>query len=428
MNSSEKKVSDRSLSIEPTPFQLRDEISAFRPAVIGLVGSSLGLVINFSYLVVVARSLDSSSVSGVAVLSGIILVLGISCTAIQVTTSRGVATTTEQHSIQEGGPTWTSRIMRVGAVSSLLWIIVSQFIADLLNLSYWEVSSVALFFVIYPLLAIELGKLHGSNRITAWVILGLLGAFLRLILGAATSVFVRTATAVSLAQSFAMSLLLVVTYRFSRRTKTPQLRFRSKSFLVSFACLGLFAALSNLDVILAKALLNSVDAAQYSIIATFSKSLVGVVGIIGMVIFPRLASVRRESGSINRTVRLTAIVTILITLLLAFPAATVASHAIVPVFGSTYEPTINHLGLAAAISVPWSGVYVATHSRLVESTWRLSAILLLGSTINLAMLVTLVTSIESLLIVQAVVGTVTLIVLIIVPTHSGREPSISAHM
>jgi len=386
--------------------------------VVGVLGSILGFIVGAAYTVLLARILSPGSLGGFAALSGVFMTVTIASTAIQVTTSRSVAFSEISNTEQPRSTTWTVQVLCVGALASVIWSIASISFAELLNLTFLETVSIAPLFIIYPALAISLGKLHGSGRTTAWTLLGLLGSVSRLLFVGITALFTGSIFALNIALTSSFLVLLVVTAAFSRKTKTPPIRFGSRPFLVSLLTLGVFAVLSNIDIVLARMTLESTKSGQYAIISNFTKTCANLLGILGTLLFPKLAIVRRTSRSINSFVRQIILVATVFSILLALPIYYFGRLSIVPIFGSEYKSLLTHLGLASITFVPWTGVYVAVYCRLVESTWRLALLLITNTIISLFLIFYLVVDIQSMLLVYGLTGSFSLLTLLLVPTHN----------
>ena len=347
----------------------------YRNIAAGFIGSVVGVGVNGIFSIVLARTLDTDELGAVSALFGVISMVALACSAVQIATSRAVATNQNVSAVTEQKSTWTRQVLLLGMLGALLWPAISLQVARLLKLGYWEVASATPVFLLSAGLALEFGKIHGSNRIMAWMVLAQLGTVLKLLFVGFAILIQRSVLAVSIALTLSMAAILLSTFMVSRNIRTPPLHFLGKQFLVSFTSIGIFAILLNLDVIIARVVLEADESGQYAILSLFYKTIASILGVVGTVVFPRFASIRSTSGSVNARVRVVTLGMSVTALLLSYPIGFVGTHLIGTVVGPGYETATRSLMLAALVSIPWTGVQVAVQCRLVESTWRLTTVL-----------------------------------------------------
>ena len=389
----------------------------FGDIVAGLAGSLLGLVVNGGYSILLARSLRPETLGGYSSLSGIVSAVSLAFLAVQLSTSHEIATLQVPKTLRQESLNLGRHIFYVGLFSAIVWTFVSLFLASPLKLTFWETASIAPSFVIIAVLSVELGKIHGSGRIRVWTAISQSGLVLKLLTVASVMAFSRTLISINLALAVSLLLTLGISSLTTREIDTPALRLNGKQLGTSFTGLGSYALLANLDVVAARILLGASESGQYAIIALFYKTYAGIFGVIGVVLFPRLAATRSQADSINARVRWAILGAAAAALFCSYIAARMSGHFLVPVFGSAYEPVRTQLLLASFVAVPWTGVYVAVFCRLVEKTWRLSTLLLGSTVIGVALLLVFAGDTRTLLLCCGGVGVLVLLSLIIVPTH-----------
>jgi O-antigen/teichoic acid export membrane protein len=97
-----------------------------------------------------------------------------------------------------------------------------------------------------------------------------------------------------------------------------------------------FAVLSNFDVVLAKLVLDSHASGEYAALATIEKIVVFLPGAVALLMVPSAAKARTSAGSAHKVLRVSALVVLAATTLVAVPAM-VAPHLVIEtMFGSDY--------------------------------------------------------------------------------------------
>jgi len=383
----------------------------------GIAASLVGVLVNGTYTVLLARTLEPNILGGISSLFGMVATIGLVSSAVQVSTSRAIASPETPSNQRNQRWTWARQVVWVGTFGAILWLVVSIRLAPELKLRYMDVASIAPLFVLTSALAVELGKIHGSSRVVAWAVLGQVGSVLKLVFVGSAILVSKSVFSVTFGMTLAMSVTTLLTFSVSWKIETPTIRLLDKSFLVSCAGLGTYAALTNLDVFLARVLLDPHESGQYAVLSLFYKTVVVILGVVGLVIFPKLASLRALSESVNGKIRVATLGMTAIAFLVAYPLGLAGNRFVVPILGSDYEPASSQMILAAFVAIPWTGVYVAVYCRLVERTWRLSLVLLTSLTVATATSVLKVEMFQGLLIWYGFVGLVSLLLLIVVPTH-----------
>ena len=97
-----------------------------------------------------------------------------------------------------------------------------------------------------------------------------------------------------------------------------------------------FAVLSNFDVLLAKLVLNPTNSGRYAALATIEKIIFFLPGAVALLMVPRAAKVRGARGDATKVLRVSALIVVGATLLVALPAALDPRFVVRTMFGAHY--------------------------------------------------------------------------------------------
>jgi O-antigen/teichoic acid export membrane protein len=110
----------------------------------------------------------------------------------------------------------------------------------------------------------------------------------------------------------------------------------SSAALSASAAFIAFAVISNLDILLAKFILDSHDSGLYAALVTLEKVVIFLPGAVAIVMVPNAARARHSPEATKRVLRIAALLTIITTLAAAVPAAVAPELVLKVMFGNRY--------------------------------------------------------------------------------------------
>jgi O-antigen/teichoic acid export membrane protein len=189
------------------------------------------------------------------------------------------------------------------------------------------------------------GILQGLERFVALGLVLLFIAFSRIAFGVPWALAEGGAGGALLGQALGNALALLAVGWFARErllragtgaaTAGIFRRPDQRALAASGAFMG-FALLSNLDIVLAKLLLDGREAGQYAVLATIGKIIVFLPGSIALVMVPNAARARHTTGSAASVLRTAGLLVLLTALVFAVPAGLEPRLVIETMFGSRY--------------------------------------------------------------------------------------------
>lgn len=244
----------------------------------------------------------------------------------------------------------SAHVSVIGVGAGIVYVIATPLVVDLLALRH-EGAALALtpVLVLAFALPLALGVLQGLERFTAYGLLLLATAVARIGFGLPWAAVEHGAGGALGGQAVGMILVLGATAWLMRDLiigrgtgaattglkRTPDARTLS----ASAAFMG-FAIVSNLDVILAKILLNPYQAGVYAALSTVGKVIIFLPTAIAVVMVPSAAKARLE-GSSARVLRISALLVCATSALAAIPAILAPRLIIKIMFGSKYLSAVN---------------------------------------------------------------------------------------
>ncbi|WP_299057591.1 oligosaccharide flippase family protein [uncultured Nocardioides sp.] len=333
-------------------------------------------VTTYGFTILAARLLGPAEYSAVAALMGLLLVINVVSLGLQATGARQVAAAPEAREEIE------ARILRAGRRSGLVLALVCLLLAPVVTLVL-DLSSplpallVALAAAPLSLMGAQAGVLQGEEHWgplsaiyvaagTGRLVLGGLGL---LLLGDATGAMAGVAVG-------AVVPVLVGSWVLRRRRSAPVARSSTRMILREVAhnshALLAFFALSNVDVVLARVVLDAENAGLYAGGLILTKAVLFLPQFVVVIAFPRMAS----GADRSRATRLSLLATALIGAVATAGAAVLSGLAVVFVGGSAYrdiEPLIWVFAavgtLLAMIQILVYQVVADQHRRAVLVVW-----------------------------------------------------------
>ena len=243
----------------------------------------------------------------------------------------------------------SAHVMVYSTVLGILYIVAIPLIADVMNLQSASTAvALAPMLVLSFFTPIAFGILQGLERFVALGFVMLWIAVSRILFGVpwALSNFGHGPGGAFLGMAVGNLTALLVVAWIIRRQRAPaglgaaragvRRRVDSRQVAAGAAFIA-FAALSNLDVILAKLLLNARESGEYAALATVEKIIVFLPGAVALLMVPMAAKARVGRQSTQRVLRLSALAVAGATVLVALPAVLAPSFVISTMFGANYS-------------------------------------------------------------------------------------------
>ena len=264
------------------------------------VASIVGIALTYVFLLAAGRVLGAEDYGGLAALLGLLAIVLLPASALQMAVSREVA-----REVASGEPTaagaFTRAVLRLAALATVPLVagclVVSPALARLLGVPTEAVALTAVGLGGAFVTPVALGAIQGYQRFRALAVMYVLPLALRLVLFAIAiwagfrlggAVF-ATAVAGLAAAAVAVALIrhpLRESVGIARPSVGPFLRYLVP---VVVGLIGI-AALTNLDVLIVKARFPAAEAGDYAAASAFAKVAFFVPAAILAVLFPRTAA------------------------------------------------------------------------------------------------------------------------------------------
>jgi len=382
----------------------------------GVIAVAMGVMNlgTYGFTIIAARLLGPSEYGALAALMGVLLVVNVASLGLQATGARRVSAAPEELAQIEADvlvATYRSAIV-VGVVC----LAAAPLVANLLRLDEW-LSAAMLAATAVPLTVMggQAGILQGERR---W--LPLAGVYLavglgRVACGTAMMVLHRSTLSAMIGVAAGAVLPVVVgTLALREPARRSGLTGRSRRvirelFHNSHALLAFFA-LSNVDVVMARVLLDEHQAGLYAGGLILAKAVLFLPQFVVVIAFPSMSEVGAKVSML-----LEALASVLLIGLLATAAAWLLPRIAVEfIGGSAYGDLSDRLWAFAALGTIWAmtqllvyNVVARQNKRAVALVWLALVVLvsLSGTVSSIQTLLTLVLTVEStLLVVLLVLG------------------------
>ena len=275
-------------------------MSGARSGALLATASIVGIGLTYVFLLAAGRALGAEDYGGLAALLGLLTVVLLPASALQMAVSREVSREVASGQGTEAGA-FVRAVLRLAALATIplvaFCLILSPALASLLSVPTSAVVVTALGLGAAFVSPVALGAIQGYQRFNALAVMYVLPFALRLALLAAAigagfqlggAVFAAAAAGLAAA---AVALLLI---RDALRRSATIPRPKVAPFLrylvpVVIGLIGI-AALTNLDVLIVKARFTGAEAGDYAAASAFAKVAFFVPAAILAVLFPRTAA------------------------------------------------------------------------------------------------------------------------------------------
>jgi len=367
-----------------------------------LVATSVANVLAYGYQVVMARLLRPEQFAILTALFGILILESISSQVIQSATAKLAAqyrARNEEAALHAFVRRWAVRVGAASAVLGAIVALLSGVIANALSLPALSVTLLGLTLFLALVFTFGLGLLQGLARFV-WMGTALISqAAGRLAVGVALvlagfgvdGAFIGATAAIAVSLVVAAIPLLPLLSAARGSAVTHELgSTETRFFALSAVVLLAYAALTNVDAVLARSLLSPEAAGAYAGAITMGKIVLFAPIAIGFLLLERTARAHALGEDTDAALYL-ALAFVLATSGLVAVAYLVAPELLVPiVVGSQYPDTAKIVGtygiaaLANALLSLWIAYFIG------RGEMRVGLLLAVAVVVELALLVTIV--------------------------------------
>jgi O-antigen/teichoic acid export membrane protein len=354
-------------------------------------------------MLVVARILGPEQYGVFGAMAVVLLIGSTVLAATQVTIARHVAS---GRSLQQIG---ASSVLAAGVVTCALGAAVAPLLSRLLNLD--DVAGlllVAVTFVPFAVTGAQLGLLQGYEKHPRLGALYVLATLLRVIGAITGAALGQTADSAMLGLAIGATLgavagHVVLVERLSWRLEEGTRHYLVEAAHAAHALIALYA-LTNLDVLLARAQLSAFDAGLYAAGALVARAVFFLPQAILVAAFPRIVAGARNAQ--RQAVAAVAILGLLATALVAlFPTLAVSIMA-----GEQYLAVTDDAWLFALAGAGFGVVQVLLYARMAHNDRRATVLLWTAVAALVGLGLTLGTSITALVTCAAAVAWTTALI------------------
>jgi O-antigen/teichoic acid export membrane protein len=307
--------------------------------------------VNYASNVVFSRVLTPASFGDLTVLLALTVIVAVPSGAAQTVVAARLAA-----HLAAGQPLKAAYLIRhaaahVGvyvAILGLVYLASTPFLGDLLSLqSQTTLIALTPMLVLSCFTPLAFGILQGLGRFVALGLVLLWIAVARILIGVpwALSDFGGGPGGALLGMALGNLIALIVTgwvvreYLLRRGTGAATTGLRRRPGTEAISAGGafiMFAVLSNFDVVLAKLSLSPGESGRYAALATIEKIIFFLPAAFMLLVVPRAARARVETGTATGVVRMTALAVASTTLLVVVPAAVAPEFVLRTMFGARY--------------------------------------------------------------------------------------------
>ena len=376
-----------------------------RIAIVASVATAISAALNFLYNVIVGRYLGPEAFGLLASLMSILGIFTIGTSGFQIATAKEIA----KNKTDKGLvflDRWTLKIISVGLISVVLFLVASPLIAQLLNTSILISTSICLGGLAASLFSVAIGRLQGASKFIEWqfwgvaaTVLKLLGGLALALLGLSVFFFPISLALIALVTAF------FIIYR-TRNYGKVNLRFRSSAVLSSSISMTLLWIITQFDIVFARSQFSTQESGLYAAAATISKSIPIAVGLAGAIMLPKVAKKTHEGKTSNKEILNLAIVSFLIGLAMALVAVFLRVPIISNLFGAQYTGAIEILLLAAISAIPWCVTVALVQARLGSHERQVSMVLAIGTISSILCAYLFASTLDILIIISGITGLV----------------------
>ncbi len=365
-------------------------------------------VLAYGYQVVQARLLPPADYAALTALFGILILESVSSQVIQSATATLTAryrARDEHAALQAFVRRWSVRIGGGAAALGALVVLLSPFASSALSLPPVSVALVGVALFLALVFTFVIGLLQGLARF-AWMGCALVAqAGSRLVIGVALvmlgfgvdGAFTGATAAVGVSLVVAAFPLLGLLRASRRSTAVVQLgAAETRFFVLSAVVLLAYAALTNVDAVLARSLLSADDAGAYAGAITLGKIVLFAPIAVGFILLERTASAHARGEDTDRMLFLALGFVLVTSGAVALAYLAVPDLLVAIVVGSQYPETPRIVGLygLAALANALLNLWIAYF--IGRGEMRVGLLLALAVAVEVALLFTTVSDAVSM--------------------------------
>jgi O-antigen/teichoic acid export membrane protein len=338
-----------------------------------LAATTVANVLAYGYQVVQARLLSPAEYSALTALFGILILESVSSQVIQSATATLAAqynARDEEDALHAFVRRWSTRVLLAGAALGAIVLLLSPFIASTLSLPAVSVALLGITMFLALVFTFAIGLLQGLARFV-WMGLALISqAGARLAVGVALvlvglgvdGAFTGATAAIAVSLLIAAIPLVPLLRTAHGSPVTHELgAAETRFFVLSAIILLAYAALTNIDAVLARSLLSEDDAGAYAGAITMGKIVLFAPLAVGFLLLERTARSHARAEDTDRALVI-ALGFVLVTSGAVALAYVAAPGFLVPlVVGTKYPDTVGFVGIygIAALSNALLNLWIA---------------------------------------------------------------------
>jgi O-antigen/teichoic acid export membrane protein len=308
---------------------------------------------NYAYSLIMGRQLGPSVFGGFTALLGVLMIISVASQSVQTVVARYTAGLRQEHgdgAVSAFARRLVGRLTVLGIASFAVWIPLAVLVGSVLNIEETVpvvVTGSAL--ILAFTLPVVWGALQGEQRFGQLGLNMIVLSVGRLVIGVALVAAGAELTGAIGALTLATAIAFLLSYPALLRAGGPApegkigppAREMVRFGLPALTGLAAWTLLTNLDVVIVKALAESEEAGYYGAAATLGKMALFLPLAFGLVIFPKAAA-RHVAGIdsrllMQRTGQLLLVISVVFVVAMAFAG----DLAIRLMFGEEFEPAVE---------------------------------------------------------------------------------------
>jgi O-antigen/teichoic acid export membrane protein len=308
---------------------------------------------NYAYSLIMGRQLGPSVFGGFTALLGVLMIISVASQSVQTVVARYTAGLRQEHgdgAVSAFARRLVGRLTVLGIASFAVWIPLAVLVGSVLNIEETVpvvVTGSAL--ILAFTLPVVWGALQGEQRFGQLGLNMIVLSVGRLVIGVALVAAGAELTGAIGALTLATAIAFLLSYPALLRAGGPApegkigppAREMVRFGLPALTGLAAWTLLTNLDVVIVKALAESEEAGYYGAAATLGKMALFLPLAFGLVIFPKAAA-RHVAGIdsrllMQRTGQLLLVISVVFVVAMVFAG----DLAIRLMFGEEFEPAVE---------------------------------------------------------------------------------------
>jgi O-antigen/teichoic acid export membrane protein len=355
--------------VTPRPSRIRSLLAGG-----GSIAIAMGVmnVATYAFTMVAARILGPKSYGAFAGLMATILVVAVLQLGLQATAARRIAA--EPGHVAQIEKTILGVTYRAAAALCVLLLVLTPLLNQILRLDSMATAAlVSVVSVPFTIMGAQAGILQGERRWAALSVLYILSGVPRLFIGTALIAWRPTEFAALVGIGIGACAPVVAGWWLLRRPRDPGVhsedhgfrRVMAETFHNSQVLLAFFV-LSNVDIVLARNVLDEHDAGLYAGGLILTKAVLFLPQFIVVIAFPSMATQDGRRRALTASLTLIAALGVFVTL----AAAVVPDLALIFVGGDSYDEIADNLWIFAILGTLLAMLQLLVYSVLARQGQR----------------------------------------------------------